>query len=228
MSINWMLKKIGFNPSKLFKLFNIKPNNNWEFQHRVVCAQTKVGKNKDVFVRLSLNDHNHMRKRQLHVEYVKKELLIIFNTSGQYITKLEYGHEHISSLFPDSFDDYYEKYFDITCDICSICRDEIMKNSLTISIPCKHNFHIRCITKWIRTGKKTCPVCRCTIIKKSIVDANAVDGDPDDLFSDDENNNENNDSEDDRGTWMRVINTEQINYSVHIGSGVNSFNTYAC
>ena len=45
---------------------------------------------------------------------------------------------------------------------CSICLTSILsrtsRNSRTL--PCGHNFHIKCINRWKRTGNSTCPVCR--------------------------------------------------------------------
>ena len=38
---------------------------------------------------------------------------------------------------------------------CSICLEDL-KNNLIIT-PCKHQFHLNCLKKWI---KNSCPLCR--------------------------------------------------------------------
>lgn len=42
---------------------------------------------------------------------------------------------------------------------CSICLQSL-NNCLTITLPCSHAFHVRCIYQW-NQHKTTCPMCRC-------------------------------------------------------------------
>ncbi len=44
------------------------------------------------------------------------------------------------------------------CHECSICMCEISEED-TVSLPCGHNFHGRCIVNWI-WEKRSCPICR--------------------------------------------------------------------
>ena len=42
---------------------------------------------------------------------------------------------------------------------CSICQDEYSANEKILTLPCSHEFHSRCIRKWLEDNN-TCPVCR--------------------------------------------------------------------
>ena len=42
---------------------------------------------------------------------------------------------------------------------CCICLSEIKKGKNTILLPCKHMFHSKCITDWLKSNN-TCPMCR--------------------------------------------------------------------
>ena len=44
-------------------------------------------------------------------------------------------------------------------DFCSICQDNIPKNSIVRKIKCGHVFHHSCCDKWLET-KDSCPECR--------------------------------------------------------------------
>ncbi|KAL6861443.1 hypothetical protein ACP4OV_017143 [Aristida adscensionis] len=44
-------------------------------------------------------------------------------------------------------------------DDCPICMDTFGRGDILITLPCKHEYHARCITKWLKTNK-TCPVCK--------------------------------------------------------------------
>jgi len=44
---------------------------------------------------------------------------------------------------------------------CSICMEEFEKGELIQPFGvCAHEFHIKCLTSWLRGGKTTCPGCR--------------------------------------------------------------------
>jgi hypothetical protein len=59
-------------------------------------------------------------------------------------------------------------------DICPICLDIHGTRKIDILPKCKHEFHSKCIKKWVKNGaNNTCPVCRETI----------HDGDDDDFIT---------------------------------------------
>ena len=43
--------------------------------------------------------------------------------------------------------------------ICNICQEDYKVKEYKRELVCKHNFHKKCIDKWIKT-KLTCPLCR--------------------------------------------------------------------
>ena len=52
--------------------------------------------------------------------------------------------------------------------VCSICLDPIEEGEMEQTLnPCKHRFHFRCITNWLKTRylNPTCPVCRTKVPK---------------------------------------------------------------
>ena len=58
---------------------------------------------------------------------------------------------------PTIINSYKMKRTDV---VCTICMEEIKKNSVCKKIPkCHHEFHKKCIDKWL-VESKTCPNCR--------------------------------------------------------------------
>lgn len=51
-------------------------------------------------------------------------------------------------------------------DDCSICYTSFESDNLYVSTPCGHNFHKKCILKWLQI-KSNCPCCRTDILKIS-------------------------------------------------------------
>jgi hypothetical protein len=44
---------------------------------------------------------------------------------------------------------------------CAICIEEVLPNSVLVSLECGHQFHVVCIFEDIRTSNKNrCPLCR--------------------------------------------------------------------
>jgi hypothetical protein len=44
---------------------------------------------------------------------------------------------------------------------CIICMDDYVDGvSQVMRLPCHHEFHVECITRWLTTRKKTCPICK--------------------------------------------------------------------
>ncbi|WAO95481.1 RING-type domain-containing protein [Fusarium falciforme] len=43
--------------------------------------------------------------------------------------------------------------------ICAICLDTIEDDDLVRHLPCEHNFHSDCISRWFMRRHDTCPIC---------------------------------------------------------------------
>ena len=53
------------------------------------------------------------------------------------------------------------------CQDCSVCLAEFEKGeAVKLLPPCGHYFHVHCITEWL-CFRRTCPVCRCGLMKKA-------------------------------------------------------------
>lgn len=53
--------------------------------------------------------------------------------------------------------------FSHVCFECTCCLEDAVLDSNTVSLHCRHVFHVACIKKWIQyqvTDDKTCPTCR--------------------------------------------------------------------
>ena len=48
-----------------------------------------------------------------------------------------------------------------------ICMDNFIEGDYTISLPCIHIFHAKCIKKWLMR-KKFCPICKFVINKNNL------------------------------------------------------------
>jgi hypothetical protein len=48
----------------------------------------------------------------------------------------------------------------INKDNCTICLDQYKLKDTYITLLCKHNFHEKCIKKWLCENSKKCPTCR--------------------------------------------------------------------
>ena len=47
----------------------------------------------------------------------------------------------------------------ITPETCSICLDNLDNDMYELN-ECKHKFHSKCLITYLRTGNRTCPLCR--------------------------------------------------------------------
>lgn len=48
---------------------------------------------------------------------------------------------------------------------CSICIDDMSEGDMAMFLPCKHWFHEKCVTLWLKEHN-TCPICRTSIDKQ--------------------------------------------------------------
>jgi hypothetical protein len=44
--------------------------------------------------------------------------------------------------------------------VCSICLNNFKKNELKRTLHCNHEYHKKCIDKWINKNNNSCPTCR--------------------------------------------------------------------
>lgn len=72
---------------------------------------------------------------------------------------------------------------------CVVCLEEYVDGeSQVMSLPCGHEFHVDCITPWLVTRRRTCPICKGDVVR-SLARANSArwedDTLPDEQTSDD-------------------------------------------
>lgn len=49
---------------------------------------------------------------------------------------------------------------------CVICLEEYVDSiSRVMSLPCGHEFHVECITPWLTTRRRTCPICKGDVVR---------------------------------------------------------------
>ncbi|KAF8454729.1 hypothetical protein BGX38DRAFT_1328340 [Terfezia claveryi] len=49
---------------------------------------------------------------------------------------------------------------------CVVCLEEYIPNvSRVMRLPCGHEFHVGCITPWLVTRRRTCPICKGDVVK---------------------------------------------------------------
>ncbi|KAL8523537.1 hypothetical protein ACS0TY_013485 [Phlomoides rotata] len=55
-------------------------------------------------------------------------------------------------------------------DECSVCLSEIVEGEEGMELDdCKHAFHGKCLEKWLKGYKATCPLCRSTVVPRVVV-----------------------------------------------------------
>ncbi|RYP61878.1 hypothetical protein DL771_009967 [Monosporascus sp. 5C6A] len=49
---------------------------------------------------------------------------------------------------------------------CAVCLEEYVDGvSQVMSLPCGHEFHVDCITPWLTTRRRTCPICKGDVVR---------------------------------------------------------------
>ncbi|CAM1501701.1 Fc.00g036850.m01.CDS01 [Cosmosporella sp. VM-42] len=49
---------------------------------------------------------------------------------------------------------------------CVVCLEEYVDGvSKVMSLPCGHEFHVECITPWLTTRRRTCPICKGDVVR---------------------------------------------------------------
>lgn len=72
----------------------------------------------------------------------------------------ERGVAEASTRNTTSTDEDREKIWTSSAE-CIICMEDYVDGvSQVMRLPCHHEFHVECITRWLTTRKKTCPICK--------------------------------------------------------------------
>ncbi|KAF2861541.1 hypothetical protein K470DRAFT_256909 [Piedraia hortae CBS 480.64] len=49
---------------------------------------------------------------------------------------------------------------------CAVCLDDYVSGlSRVMQLPCGHGFHVECITPWLTTKRRTCPICKGDVVR---------------------------------------------------------------
>lgn len=54
---------------------------------------------------------------------------------------------------------------------CVICLEEFDKTATVMTLPCDHEFHSDCVTRWLLGQRKSCPICKKDVTCNTEVDA---------------------------------------------------------
>lgn len=60
-----------------------------------------------------------------------------------------------------------EKIVDVEHAECAICLEDYVEGDRIRTLPCKHEFHQKCIDNWLCEHKKFCPICKFDICQKT-------------------------------------------------------------
>ncbi|KFA79261.1 hypothetical protein S40288_03422 [Stachybotrys chartarum IBT 40288] len=70
-------------------------------------------------------------------------------------------HEKGSSGFSAEWRKYMGRQVE-----CVVCLEEYVDGvSKVMSLPCGHEFHVDCITPWLTTRRRTCPICKGDVVR---------------------------------------------------------------
>jgi hypothetical protein len=62
---------------------------------------------------------------------------------------------------------------------CVVCLEEYVDGvSQVMSLPCGHEFHAECITPWLVTRRRTCPICKGDVVRSFSQDDHDRDSSP--------------------------------------------------
>jgi len=72
------------------------------------------------------------------------------------------SHEHEKNA---SVSSEWKKYMGRQVE-CVVCLEEYVDGiSRVMSLPCGHEFHVDCITPWLTTRRRTCPICKGDVVR---------------------------------------------------------------
>lgn len=66
---------------------------------------------------------------------------------------------------PPQLSSEWKKYMNRQVE-CVVCLEEYVDGvSRVMSLPCGHEFHVECITPWLTTRRRTCPICKGDVVR---------------------------------------------------------------
>lgn len=73
--------------------------------------------------------------------------------------------ESSNFLTPPQVSSEWKKYMGKQVE-CVVCLEEYVDGvSRVMSLPCGHEFHVDCITPWLITRRRTCPICKGDVVR---------------------------------------------------------------
>lgn len=70
-------------------------------------------------------------------------------------------HEKPAGSVPSEWKKYMGRQVE-----CVVCLEEYVDGvSQVMSLPCGHEFHVECITPWLTTRRRTCPICKGDVVR---------------------------------------------------------------
>ncbi|KLU90663.1 RING-9 protein [Magnaporthiopsis poae ATCC 64411] len=70
-------------------------------------------------------------------------------------------HENSAPHRPSQWKKYMGRQIE-----CVVCLEEYVDGvSRVMSLPCGHEFHVECITPWLTTRRRTCPICKGDVVR---------------------------------------------------------------
>ncbi|QSZ36465.1 hypothetical protein DSL72_006344 [Monilinia vaccinii-corymbosi] len=77
------------------------------------------------------------------------------------LTPLQPNEHEKNSGSPSQWKKYMGKQVE-----CVVCLEEYVDGvSQVMSLPCGHEFHVDCITPWLTTRRRTCPICKGDVVR---------------------------------------------------------------
>ncbi|KAK1982769.1 hypothetical protein LZ30DRAFT_589862 [Colletotrichum cereale] len=93
----------------------------------------------------------------------ESESLLSVNTALQMPRSPRRAAEHEKPN--GSYSSEWKKYMGRQVE-CVVCLEEYVDGvSRVMSLPCGHEFHVECITPWLTTRRRTCPICKGDVVR---------------------------------------------------------------
>ena len=153
------LKYYGYNELERIVLFDPKLYNKGNYivyknenNQNIICRYLDCNPKKHTYSMFYWDN-----KKKVIVNAYANELKIKSDLDISYTSKVNNGTFY-----------YYDKSDKEIIDKlelqCPICFDNIKEEELICKTPCNHIYHKKCLSKWLKQNKKTCPKCRSNLI----------------------------------------------------------------